>query len=101
MEAEAKAILQGRFATPAPERGLVTRDREGGVHLLEQPPLPAGDAFLLRPDPIFVRHPVHEAVQRVHGIVRVAYGARPRLTQPDDALGAAAGGAAAGGAGAD
>jgi hypothetical protein len=33
---------------------------------------------------------VHEAVQRVHGIVRVADRTRPRLTQPDDALGSAA-----------
>src|ERR1700684_3673818 len=50
----------------------------------------AGTRSLLRPDSVFVRHPVHEAVQRIHGIVRVADGARPRLTQPDDALGAAA-----------
>src|ERR1700734_2396765 len=33
-------------------------------------------AALLWSDPVFVRHPVHEAVQRVHGVVGVADGTR-------------------------
>ena len=37
-----------------------------------------------------MRHPVHEAVQGIHGIVGVADGARPRLAQPDELAAAAA-----------
>ena len=41
-------------------------------------------------DAVLVRHPVHETVHGVHGVVRIADGARPRFAQVYDALRAAA-----------